>query len=306
MPNRLLREGLMESERVLSMPVEARWLFVVIILSADDIGLFEATEFKLARRADVNRELAAKLMTMLADVDLVRFYLVNGKRYGFIPRFRQRIQIKRARHPLPPEALLADDLDALTKIKDLASHPTDGQPWSNGWATDGQPSEPEPEPEPEVDIQVSDASHPRRRVVIDDAAKLPGGKRELIASEVRSSAPTKRLPACPFDRIRALYNESLPDEQTELPPKRATTSNEDRKKLMSASWKWLLTEPRDDGTLRANNEKEALDWFAKYFAKAWEDDHLAGRTARSVEYKNWRCDLDHLLKARVRTKVIEA
>jgi hypothetical protein len=163
MPNRLVREGLMESERVLSLPVEARWLFVIILLSADDVGLFEATEFKLARRADVNRDLASKLLQMIGDADLVRFYLVDGKRFGFIPRFRQRIQIKRARHPLPPESLLTDDQDALSKIKHLASDPSDAHLMSNGCTTDGQPSEPEPEPEPEKEKKRSDAAHPRRQ-----------------------------------------------------------------------------------------------------------------------------------------------
>ena len=283
MPNRLLREGLMESERVLSMPVEARWLFVVIILSADDIGLFEATEFKLARRADVNRDLAGKLMTMLADADLVRFYVVDGKRYGFIPRFRQRIQIKRARHPLPPDALLTDDQDAFSKIKHLSSNSAVVQPLGNGCATDDQPSEPEPEPEPEV--EVSDASHPRRR---------------------RNAADQAKLPSCPFDHIRKLYNESLPDEQAPLPPKRATVSTKERKKGMEARWNWVFEDVRDDGSRRASTEKEALDWFTRYFAAAWGDDHLAGRTARGPTHEKWRCDLDHLLTDRALTRIAEA
>ncbi len=149
MPNRLIREGLMESEQVLSVPVEARWLFVIVILSADDLGLFEAAEFALARRADVRRELAGKLMQMLADADLVRLYEAGGKRYGFIPKFRQRLQIKRSRYPMPPAALLRDDADALSKIKDLGPKATVVQPLDNGCPSDGQPSEPEPEPEVE-------------------------------------------------------------------------------------------------------------------------------------------------------------
>lgn len=133
----------MESEAVLSQPIEARWLFVTIMLSADDLGLFEATEFRLARRADVNRDAAHKLLQMLADSDLIRLYDVGGKRFGFIPRFRQRVQIKTIRHPLPPEAMLLDDSDALNKIKHLASKPTDGQ----RKPTVAQPSEVEAEVE---------------------------------------------------------------------------------------------------------------------------------------------------------------
>ncbi len=150
MPSRMIRDGLLDSEAVLSLPVEARWLYVTILLSGDDVGLFEATPFRLARIADVRREHADRLLAMLVDADLVRLYEVAGKRYGFIPKFRQRLQIKRAKCPLPPLALLAGDEDALNKIKDLGSNP----PLHSGDSrkiTAAQPPEPEPEPEPEVE-----------------------------------------------------------------------------------------------------------------------------------------------------------
>ncbi len=156
MPNRMIRDGILESEAVLSLSAEARWLYVSILLSADDIGLFEATPFRLARRADVRREMADRLVQMLADVDLIRLYEVGGKRFGFIPRFGQRLQIKRIKHAAPPDALLQDEPDTLKKIKDLASKTT----VSHGCAADAQrkttaaqPSEPEPEPEEEERVE---------------------------------------------------------------------------------------------------------------------------------------------------------
>lgn len=124
MPNRLIRDDLMESERVLSLPVEARWLFVTILLQADDVGLFEATPFKLARKADVNRAQADKLLALLVDTDLVRLYEHAGKQYGFIPRFRQRLQLRRGKHPLPSLALVQDDEEAVNKINHLTANST--------------------------------------------------------------------------------------------------------------------------------------------------------------------------------------
>ena len=141
MPCRLIRDEMLESERVLALPIEARWLYVTILLTADDLGLFEATGFKLARRSDIRREASERLLGMLADADLVRLYEVNGKRFGFVPRFRQRVQIKFLRHPAPPHALMADDQDALSKIRHLASKTTVGKRLDNGCAPDGQPSE---------------------------------------------------------------------------------------------------------------------------------------------------------------------
>ena len=74
MPNRLIRDGLLESEAVLSLTIEARWLYIAICLTADDMGLFEVTEFKLARRADLKKEHIGRLLSMLNDVDLIRLY----------------------------------------------------------------------------------------------------------------------------------------------------------------------------------------------------------------------------------------
>jgi hypothetical protein len=153
MPTRLIRDEMLESEAVLSLPVEARWFYVSILLSADDVGLFEATTFKLTRRADIRRDHGERYMEMLVDADLVRLYLVDGKRFGFIPKFRQRLQIKRLRYPPPPPELMRDDEDALNKINNLTRDPTVGQPLDNGCATVAQPSEPEPEPEPKPKSQ---------------------------------------------------------------------------------------------------------------------------------------------------------
>ena len=183
MPNRVIRDGLLDSEAVLSLPVEARWLYISILLSADDVGLFEATPFRLARRADVRREHAEKLVQLLADADLVRLYQVDGKAYGFIPRFSQRLQIKRIRHPKPPIALLAGDDDAINKINNLGSKTTVAQPLrtdAHQISTAAQPPEPEPEPEPEEERKaegvckaVADTAPRKRSATNTKGSRLP-------------------------------------------------------------------------------------------------------------------------------------
>lgn len=277
MPNRLVREGLMESEAVLSLPVEGRWLFVIIILSADDVGLFEATEFKLARRADVNRELASKLMAMLADVDLVRFYEIEKKRYGFIPKFRQRVQIKNLKHPLPPAALYSDDPDALSKFNDLASKTTVGAPVGSSCTSGAKPSEAEAEVEAEGK-RVSDSSSPRRR---------------------RKAAD--RLPACPFDRIVAAYHEILP----ELPGVRVMKPGGDRHKAIAGLWQWVMTSSRGDGSRRATTQDEGVQWIRDYFARAHDNAFIMGREARGPGHESWEADIDFLCSERGMKRVIE-
>lgn len=153
MPNRLIRDGLLESEAVLSLTIEARWLYIAICLTADDMGLFEATEFRLARRADLKKEHIGRLLSMLSDVDLIRLYSDGKRTFGIIPKFRQRLQIKRIKYPIPPEQLYIDDEDAIEKFNKLihlASKTTVTKQLDNCDVAVIQQSEPELEPEPEL------------------------------------------------------------------------------------------------------------------------------------------------------------
>lgn len=272
----------MESEAVLSLPVEGRWLFVIILLSADDIGLFEATEFKLARRADVNRDLAGKLMQMIADADLIRLYVVDNKRYGFIPKFRQRLQIKTSKHPFPPRAMYEDDSDALNKINDLTARSTVGAPVGSSLTTVVQRSEAELELELEGGVSKSQNS---------SSSSTP--RRQPKAAD--------RLPACPFDEIVAVYHEVLP----ELPGVRVMKKGGDRHKAVAALWQWILTSTRADGARRATNRDEGLTWIRDYFGRARINDFIMGREARGAGHESWEADLDYLCSERGMKRVIE-
>lgn len=268
MANRLIRDEMLESERVLSLPVEARWLFVTILLSADDLGFFEATIFKLARKADVRREMGEKLMTMIADADLVRLYEVAGKRYGFVPRFRQRVQIRRLKYPLPPKALYEDDPDALSKINNLAFNPTDEQLLDNGCASAAQPSEAEVEAEEEI--------HP----------SVPAEPTDVVGT-----AAPYRPPACPTAEIVALYHRALP----ELPA--VEVLNDGRKRSVSARWREVCA----DGKL---SRQQALEWFAWFFGHVATSDFLMGRVA-GRSGRVWRASFDFLMTPAKFTRIVE-
>lgn len=283
MPNRMIREGLLESERLLSVPVEARWLFVTIMLSADDVGLFEATEFRLGRRADVSRDSVGRLLVMLSDVDLIRLYEVGAKRYGFIPRFRQRVQIKSTKHPLPPRALMEDDQDASKKINDLASETTVGQLLDSGCADDGQPSEAEAEVEEKISVQSKTTSSPSPR------------RREPATGAQRA----QRTPSCPVEAIVEAYHTALP----EWP--RARVIRDSRTKAIKAMWQWVMTSTKTDGRRRAESAEQGLAWFGQYFDRVRSNDFLMGRTQRSAEHANWRPDIDYLMTDRGLKQVIE-
>jgi len=125
MPTRLVREQLLESDRWLDLvhPVE-RLAYIVLLLKADDLGTLDAGEGQLVRfwREPCNiksRDDAIKVLAALTDVDLVRCYDVQGKRYAFLPRYRQRFRATTIRRPPPPEMLLLDEPEVLRNINQI-------------------------------------------------------------------------------------------------------------------------------------------------------------------------------------------
>lgn len=125
MPSRIVRASLLESDKWLGLahPVE-RLAYVVLLLTVDDLGTAEASDGQLIRlwRDSCNfksGEDAQRILQSLADADLVRVYTVEGKRYVFVPRFRQRFRARTLRVPPPPENLLQDEPEFLENIRQI-------------------------------------------------------------------------------------------------------------------------------------------------------------------------------------------
>ena len=279
--NRMIRGEVLESERVLALPFEARWFYWSLLLTADDLGLFEATDFKLARNATMAPGQAALCIQMLADADMARLYIVDGKRYGFLPRFRQRLQIKRSRVPLPPAALVADEPAILNKINDLAKDPP--------LETRGQPSE----AEEEASIGVSSSSRTQHLVGADGASG--GGE---------------AIPDCPHLRILTLFAEKAPSLPQPMPELWAGT----KAKNLRTRWRWVLTAKRGAGKRAgqryANTEAEALDFFARFFGYVEESDFLSGRSdvwhGCSLEWLVKQSNFDKVLQGNYENKAMPA
>ncbi|GIW55366.1 MAG: hypothetical protein KatS3mg082_1770 [Nitrospiraceae bacterium] len=134
MPSRVVRSELLESDRWLGLthPVE-RLAYVVLLLRADDLATCDASDGRLVRMwrdacGVKGREDALRILEALVEADLVRPYEADGKRYVFIPRFRQRFRARSFKRPPPPETLLHDEpavLENIKEIKDRASKMTD-------------------------------------------------------------------------------------------------------------------------------------------------------------------------------------
>ena len=70
MAARMIRDDMLDSERVQKRSVPARWLYLTILLSADDVGLFEVSHFKLHRAAALDEKSIPVLLKELAEADL--------------------------------------------------------------------------------------------------------------------------------------------------------------------------------------------------------------------------------------------
>lgn len=143
MPDRIIRDGLLDSDRYIDLPTDThRLLFDHMLISADDLGNTEATHGfvrrRLLQRPPPQPQLEpAEIESMLAElarVDLIRRYDVGGKGYAHIPRYRQRLRSYKRVNPRPPENIECNE------IKDKLRHLPDMCPSNDRHMSDTRPS----------------------------------------------------------------------------------------------------------------------------------------------------------------------
>jgi hypothetical protein len=122
MPNRMIREGLLDSDRYWGCTIEARELFTHLMLLADDFGCVNMSQALIGRRCFDQRptsEKLARLVTQLCDADLIRLYQSGVGTYAFIPRFGQRLRRFTLKFPRPPLEVIGDDKRALKLFNEI-------------------------------------------------------------------------------------------------------------------------------------------------------------------------------------------
>lgn len=114
MPNRILREGIVTSERVNSLDWGAEVFYRRIMSIVDDFGRCEANAKLLLGTC-----YAMKLgLVSLSDIErwisdcqranLILLYEVSGKRFIELIDFKQQIRSKRSKHPAPDSGVLIE------------------------------------------------------------------------------------------------------------------------------------------------------------------------------------------------------
>lgn len=108
MPDRVIRDELLDSDRWLDLPTDTdRLAYVGLLLVCDDFGNLEGGIKRLYRFLHgftqvKSEEVVATVLTHLGDADLIRRYEVDGREYWHIPRFRPHRQYLVQRYPQPP------------------------------------------------------------------------------------------------------------------------------------------------------------------------------------------------------------
>lgn len=119
MPDRLVRDSILDSDRVNSLSFGAEILYRRIMSIADDYGRYEARITALKGKCypvrpndDITNDMVAGWFDELVGAGLIRCYTIAGKDYLEIQNFRQRLRSMKGKFPPPPwfdSNLHADD-----------------------------------------------------------------------------------------------------------------------------------------------------------------------------------------------------
>lgn len=256
MRNRVLHPGVWSSERFVELgrpkdgsdPSPAdyargdtlRCLFLALVSASDDLSNAEATTPALSvylARA-VSRQQGDAWIAELSTADLVRPYLVDGKRYVHIPRSRQRLRSMKGAYPRPPNTL--EDNEITSKL--------DGQTTDERRTIDGQTTDTR---------QALDRSRAPAEVKRSEEKR-----REVKRSEGAAATPEQTASdrAAVAEKAHELAQRFKVNGHSETPPKTAPAAK--------AGW-WTSEKGIADRALEldmpANPGESYRDWASRIF-----------------------------------------
>ena len=109
MPNRIVREGFLDSETVDRLSIEAERFYFRLLLVADDYGRFDGRlQILLVRLFPLKPQITIKniedWLKECTDSELVYLYSVKNKEYLQIKKYNQRLRAKKSRYPEPDDS----------------------------------------------------------------------------------------------------------------------------------------------------------------------------------------------------------
>ena len=265
MRSRDIKPGFYKNDQLAECSMAARLLFPGLWMLADREGRFENRPKKIRAEIfpfdDVD---VASLLKELEDAGLILAYEVNGSRYFWIPNFKK--------HQSPHKN---------EKNSELPAHPEELSGNGPGQVRNGHPTTPEKDRDtPEIPGQIPltpsslTPEDPDTLTSFECLSPPDGGDAPPAAGKELSEAPERagaRVPACPYEAIRALYHEILPEHP------RVEIVNEKRRRSMKARWadigRRLKAKRQRDGP------EERLAYLRRFFGRTSESDFLTGKRA---------------------------
>lgn len=110
MPNRILREGILTSDRVNALDSNSELFYRRLMSVVDDYGRYDARPIMLKvacypLRVDVVREAdISRWIAICEKAGLLALYAVNGKQYLELTDFNQQVRAKRSKFPCAADA----------------------------------------------------------------------------------------------------------------------------------------------------------------------------------------------------------
>jgi hypothetical protein len=275
MPNRIIRESLLDSDRYHGVPHDSeRLLFLELLLLADDYGIVPLNFAFLRRRttpcAGKSLEVVTAMVSALADQDLVRVYASQGGgQFGYIPRFGNSPRSIKPKWPLPPDGLSSNEIKALQE-KRMAS----------AMRLRANAPETETETETEKNKRQNMGTSADAAVAVDLALE--------IKPQIKSAGP----PPCPFDEIVAAYHEVLPT------CRRVMDLNQKRQDHIRARWRQVWADERFD-------TPDGIAFFRRFFGLVAASKFLTGRVVATPGRKPFLASLPWLMNPENFLKVLE-
>ena len=180
MPNRVIRDGFLDSEKINSLNEQEQNFFIRLLLIADDYGRFDARPELIKSKCypvtDKRPSIVSTMLTKLSDVGLIVLYTVDGKNYLEINEYNQRLRQKREKYPKPKIG------NAVKCLSDVSKLSVETNPIRNESESE---EETNPNHKSDFDIAFNHFKEMRKKI------KKPMTQRaeELILNELNKIAP---------------------------------------------------------------------------------------------------------------------
>ncbi len=268
MPTRVIRDGVLDSQRYHDVDKPARLAFLEMLLCCDDYGLVPLSGVFLKRRTTAFEGIpqagADALLSALVDADLIRIYDVEGARFAYIPRFGNTPRAKKPKYPLPPDALGGNEIKHLVeKLHGKRSADVVHLP-----------------------ANVLETVYETETVSEEETDKL-----SLVSARPAETA----VPDCPHLEVLKLWNEVLPA----LPSHKPALWRGARADHLRARWRETAVEKG------WKTKADGLAFLRRLFGYVGRSAFLSGKTRPREGARPFVCELEWLVSPQNWAKVIE-